>query len=570
MSAYRKFFLSLAFSFAMLSACRQTDVVSLADFSDPSCADDVSVTIRQALDFCSKHNVKVLEIPSGIYDIYPELLPERYEFVSNNSADLKRILFDLNGFSDFEIRADSARFVFHGYVCPFSVSSCSNVRISGLSIDYSRTFHSEGLIVSSGEGYADLLFSDDYPWRISNGCLHFCDTLGNDYPVSHLLEFDSSRREPAYKALDYWLSDNTVPAVALPDGSVRIFHPSLSTTPGNILLLGPAHRKCPSFFIDRSDGIAISDVTIFHCGGMGVVAQMSSDIELRSVRVIPREDRMISITADATHFTHCTGEIRMIDCDFFNQVDDATNIHGMYGIVRKIFDDGTMRVFFPHDQQYGLDILEKGDSVEILTQRNLITHTVGRVKHVSRLNKEWYEVRIDRPVSDVQTGDLITTMEYPDVLISGCRMQGNRARGLLLGSRASTVIENCYFHTPGSAILFEGDGYYWYEQAGARNVVIRNNCFDRCMYGAWTWGRAVIASGNGPREDRAESAYNRNISIEDNDFVLIDSRLLNIYSTDGCNVASNRISFSSDYSDDVEYDPGRMYLTDDCKNITIE
>ena len=45
---------------------------------------------------------------------------------------------------------------------------------------------------------------------------------------------------------------------------------------------------------------------------------------------------MISITADATHYVNCGGYIRMIDCTFENQKDDATNIHGLYMAVEKV------------------------------------------------------------------------------------------------------------------------------------------------------------------------------------------------------------------------------------------
>lgn len=44
---------------------------------------------------------------------------------------------------------------------------------------------------------------------------------------------------------------------------------------------------------------------------------------------------MISITADATHYVNCGGYIRMIDCTFENQKDDATNIHGLYMAVER-------------------------------------------------------------------------------------------------------------------------------------------------------------------------------------------------------------------------------------------
>ena len=269
----------------------------------------------------------------------------------------------------------------HGYVSAFSVVHCTNVTIRGFTVDYARTFHSEGTITGVGENYLDLRFSGAYPYRIVNGDLHFYDEAGAEYPVSHLLEFDVVRREPAFHARDYWLRNKTVPAEQLPNGVVRIFHPGLTGKAGNILVLGPAHRMCPGVAIDRSRSILIEDLTLHHCGGMGVVAQMSSDIELDGVRIVtaPESDRVISITADATHFTHCDGYVRMIGCEFFNQIDDATNIHGMYGIVKQVTGPSRLRVFFPHEQQYGLDVLESGVEAEILAQRSLITHTTGRI-----------------------------------------------------------------------------------------------------------------------------------------------------------------------------------------------
>ena len=44
---------------------------------------------------------------------------------------------------------------------------------------------------------------------------------GAEYPVSHLLEFDVVRREPAFHARDDWLRNKTVPAEQLPNGGVR-------------------------------------------------------------------------------------------------------------------------------------------------------------------------------------------------------------------------------------------------------------------------------------------------------------------------------------------------------------
>lgn len=561
---------------ASLSAWAAKDgpVVNLSDYlAQYSVGEDATLAFRRALDDCKRVKASRLVIPEGTYKLFPELAAEKYAYVTNNSAGLKRFAFDLAHMDDFTIDGGGSLLLLHGYISAFTVDTCRNITIENLKIDYERTFHSEGRIVAAGDGWLDLKFPKDYVFKIRNGDLHFSDTRGNDYPFSHLLEINSERKEPEHYASDYWLSDQTIPAELRADSTVRIFKDKLTGKPGNVMLLGPAHRLCPAFAINETHGILLRNIDIYHCGGMGVVAQHSSDIELNGVRIdlAPGSDRMISITADATHFTHCEGYLRMIDCRFFNQIDDATNIHGMYGIVKKIVAPDKVRVFFPHDQQYGLDILRAGRDAEMLKQPTLQTYDTIRVKSVDRLNKEWYEVTFDKDVAAQATeGDLITEMSYPEVLIKGCAMGNNRARGLLLGSRRPTVVEDCYFHVPGSPIYFEGDGYYWYEQAGVRDVTIRNNHFDNCNYGYRNWGSACIASGNGPREGRKESRYNRNITIEGNRFTVFDPRILNLYSTDGIIFRNNKIEQSDTKAYKYALPEKRAFVTEDCINVKIE
>ena len=97
------------------------------------------------------------------------------------------------------------------------------------------------------------------------------------------------------------------------------------------MVFGAAARYNPGFTLADCRGVEIRNVNLYHCGGMGVIAQRSRDIELRKLVIVPSpgKGRMISITADATHYVNCGGYIRMIDCVFENQKDDATNIHGM-------------------------------------------------------------------------------------------------------------------------------------------------------------------------------------------------------------------------------------------------
>lgn len=94
-------------------------------------------------------------------------------------------------------------------------------------------------------------------------------------------------------------------------------------------------------------------------------------------------------------------------------------------------------------------------------------------------------------------------------------MEYNRARGILLGSCKKTVISNNYFNTAGAAILFESNGDFWFESGAVQDVVIENNEFENCKYGAWCSAVIEVA----PRKKKEENRYfHGNISVQNNHF----------------------------------------------------
>lgn len=187
---------------------------------------------------------------------------------------------------------------------------------------------------------------------------------------------------------------------------------------------------------------------------------------------------------------------------------------------------------------------------------------------MERLNKKYTRVCLTAPLPEgTRVKDVVAAMgPYPEVLIRACKMRNNRARGLLLGSRGKIRIEKNYFHVPGAAILFEGDGSYWYEQSGVRDVVIRENVFDNCNYGIW--GKACIAVGSGIYEQRETSRYHRKIRVEENTFHIFDPRLVNLYGVDDFVFKGNRITHTDAYS--YQGQEQRPFVIDNCSNIFIQ
>ncbi len=539
--------------------CDKATTVNIADFGPTGDDGDWVPALHRALEECRSNPGSTLLFPEGEYHFYPDFGIDRYTFVSNNDEGLKRVIFPIIGFDGLTVEGNGSDFIFHGMVNPFIVENSSNVRFQNFSVDCSRSFHSEGIILANHDKGIDIRIPENFPYRISHGVLVFTDggreeqrkttvSRTRAYPYGSLLEFDSERRETAYMAYDYYLDGNPLPAEEIGERIVRVCLPGLKGTPGNIMTFSPSHRNYPGFILTDSRDTSFDSITIHHAGGMGIVGQRTHNVSVRNCRVTPSEGRIVSCTADATHFVNCTGKIELANNLFENQKDDATNIHGIYVQIAAIGDDESLLVELKHPQQYGFDFLSAGKKIEIVGGESLITKGYAVVADARRINKNLTLITLAEALPDsVVTGDAIAEVrDYPEIHIYGNTIRRNRARGMLLNCRGKTVVENNYFHSPGAALLFEGDAGFWFEQGGVIDCVIRGNVFDNCLFGVW--GNAVIDVAAGIHRNREQSRYNKNILITGNTFRMFDgASLLNASGVDGLLWENNKIENTDDY-----------------------
>lgn len=535
-------------------------VINAADYGVIPDGRDSTPALKAALEACRDHGAARLVFPTGRYDFKGQFADESYLFVSNNDEGLKRIVFPLVDFDGLIIDGQGSEFIFHGFLNPFLIQNSSDIAFENFSIDFDRPFHSEGIIVEVSDEGMDVRIPVEFPYRVRNGLLMFVGeeeesgplttvSRGLLYGSGHLLEFDTESRETAYMARDYYFNGTaSYPAKDLGGGIVRLRIPGLVGQPGNTMVFGPNHRNHPGFVVTHSSDVSFENITIHHSGGMGILAQLSHNISINNCKVTPSRGRMLSTTADATHFVNCTGYIKLTNNLFENQKDDATNIHGIYVQVVEIVGPKEVMVQLKHRQQHGFDFLLPGVEVEFVHGKSMITIGKAAVKAFTRLNKEFTQVTFEEKLpAELAVGDALASIrEYPEVTISGNTIRNNRARGMLLNSRGKTLVENNYFHTPGAAILFEGDSFFWFEQGGVSDCIIRNNVFDNCLFGVW--GKAVIDVKAGIQERRDESRYNRNILIENNTFRIFDEvSLLHAYCVDGLIWRNNTIEKTDAY-----------------------
>lgn len=562
------------------------ETLNMATVGANSDGSDTTPFVRSALEMVRQGKASKLVFPPGRYDFWPDRADEKYLFVSNNDEGLKRIVFPLVDFKNLEIDGGGATFVFHGPMVPFVIEKSQGVSVTNLSIDFDRPFHSEGRVLAISPDTVDLEISDEFPYEIRNGVLVFTNgakpsgkatTVTSGEVIYHygsLLAFDAARKETAYMAKDLYQLGEGVAATKIGARQVRLSLGKVSAKPGNILVFGAEMRGSPGIVISDSLNVRLSGINVFHCGGMGVIAQRSADLFLNKLRVTPPPGgrRIVSTTADATHFVNCRGRIEMTDCLFELQKDDATNIHGLYAKITRMIAPDRIEVRMIHPQQAGVDFVRPGTRLELTDGPSLAPLGFAVAKSVERLNKESTIIETETPLpATVTLGDSIADADSntADVLIRNCVIRGNRARGILLGSRGKMVIEGNTFHTPGAAILFEGDASFWFEQAGVRDVVIRGNTFDNCNYGVW--GTSCIQVGSGIAEEfRKTTRYNRNITIENNLFrVFSPLPLLSIYSVDGLTFAGNQLERTSDYPVPVG-EAGKLFMITDSDDVKVE
>ena len=579
--------LLLFLGFASLPAAERPVQVEAASFGVlPDSGKDATEGIRAALTACRNSGARRLVFAKGIYDLWPDRAAEKYLYVSNNDHGLRRIAFPLDAMENLEIDGSGSSFIFHGPMVPFLLDQSKHIIVRNLAFDFVRPFHSEGRVLAVDKASVDLEFTSEFPYEIRKGVLLFTsgakksgpDTTVRSgeviYPYGSLLSFDPKLRETAYMATDIYGLGGGIHAEALAPQQIRMHLPKVHTRVGDTLVFGAAFRDHPGFVINESADVRLDRVAINHCGGMGVIAQRSADLVLDHVQVTtaPGGKRLVSITADATHFVNCTGKIEMNGCLFETQKDDATNIHGLYARITRILAPDKIEVRLVHPQQAGIDFIRPGTRLELTRSASLTNVGLAVAAQVERLNNELTIVTTKEPLPPgIVVSDCVADADAntADVLIKDCVIRGNRARGILLGSRGKTVVEGNTFHVPGAAILFEGDGRYWYEQAGVTSAVIRRNTFDTCNFGVW--GKACIEVGAGIEvSERKTSRYNHDITIEDNLFrVFSDKPLVYAYSVDGLAFHGNRLERTTAYGITAN-SAAKLFDITDCDRVAVD
>jgi hypothetical protein len=323
----------------------------------------------------------------------------------------------------------------------------------------------------------------------------------------------------------------------------------------------------------------MKNITIYHGGGMAVIAGYTENISIDKVDIIARasKGRLFSNMADGFHIKGCKGLIKIENSEYNGGVDDWVNVHDMYCIVNNVKDKKTIEVLC-----YKGFFFAPGDKVWFVNHKTGQRASIGRLTAAGiTKGNEWEgvaELKFEENIPDFITqNDAVENAEWlPEVQIRNNRiMKRHRGTGIRVTTPKKVVIENNYFNTAGTAILIEGDFKFWLESGAIEDMVIRNNVFDDCLTsgsiygGKWEWGEAIINITPSFRPNSVtDIPFHRNILITNNWFNFFDYPVLRARSVGNLQFTNNTLTRTYTYKPYGWIKSN--FLLEGCRDVKIE
>jgi len=537
-----------------LAACNGNDTVrvNVSDFGlEPGTGKNSTPFIIKALEECKKHQNPVLEFKKGRYDFMIDPDHTRAYFESNTTNNgPKNLAILIEGFHQLTLDGKDAEFVFHGAIQPISVDNSRNITIRNLNIDWDIPLTAQARVLAASPKNIELeIDTKQFPYEVTDSKLIF---IGENWKAESrwFMEYVADKHLIAPGTGDngairgdrksYWMEE-------IKPGVVRM-NGDFTRTPavGNYLILRHSKRDHAGIFIQESQDVKIENVNIYHCAGLGVLAQFSRNLDYNRVRFMPNiaKNRYFSGHDDGFQVSNCAGNVNIRNCEFGGLMDDPVNVHGTSVKIIEKLGHNRLRCRFMHEQSDGMIWGHLNDTIGFLENESMATLSAGTLKSFESVSREEFVVEFYAPIpSQVDVGDALENLSWsPSLVVQDCRFNSCRARGLLVSTPGKVLIDRNQFESSGSAILIAGDANGWYESGAVRNVTISNNTFkEACMTSMYQFCEGIISIYPIIPAVDSLKPYHRNINITQNTFNAFDYPVLYALSVDSISFTANKI-----------------------------
>lgn len=541
----------------IFSGCHQKQAVTIkiSDYDlKPDSKENAIPFIIKAIAECKKHPNSILLFEKGRYDFNIDPAHTREYFESNTTNDgPKNLAILIEGCTGLTLDGDGSEFIFHGAIQPITVDNSDNITIQNVNIDWDIPLTAQAKILATSPRNIDMeIDTTQFPYEISNGKLIFKGENWKAEPTG-FMEYVAGKHLIAAGTGDEgcirgdW---NKTSYEEVKHGTVRMKGEFTRTSAvGNYLILRHSKRDHAGIFIQESNQVKLENVNVYHCAGLGALAQFSRNLDYKNVRFMPNaaKNRYFSGHDDGFQVSNCGGKVTISNCEFGGLMDDPINVHGTSVKIIEKISDRKLKCCFMHEQSNGMTWGHPNDTIGYLENENMQTLGKGTLKSFEKLSRDEFLVEFNNAVpAEIVAGDALENLTWsPTVTIQNCIFNSCRARGLLISTPGKVIIDRNQFESSGSAILIAGDANGWYESGAVSDVTISNNTFkDACLTSMYQFCEGIISID--PIIPKLDSlkGYHRNITIEQNTFQAFDYPVLYALSVDGIRFNRNKITRS--------------------------
>lgn len=482
---------------------------------------DATLHVQTAVDKAIETGAHRLVFEKGRYEFTPGTNPKwgGYGIIFHSPRNLT---IDGQG-SEFVFNSRMGGFYFHG---------AENINLVNLAIDWKRPPFSVGEVLESREKEFDVRIWDEFP-------------VEGGEPIAAYMDYEKETRLPRVGGIDLYNAVERTELIA-PQTLRVIQRMDFRPRAGDLVVLRHQVYSYNAIILDHCKRVRVADVIIYTCPGMGIVGKNSHDIAISRLQVRPKPgtNRIMSTTADATHFSGCTGMVRITDSYFEGMGDDAGNIKtGLYLTIKEILDERTVV------GQHNLNIPDPpspGDLMEFIDTEDLLpydTRTVESVTTPDNYSLHHVTFTEDLPGS-LKVGDVIgNASRVARVYIAGNTVRNNRARGFLVQIRGAIIENNHFENITGAALNICTEVVHFFESIGTRDVTVRNNQMINCGYGAALGQGAIsIYATLSQFRQALKPGVHNNISLENNRIDGSDNSAIFAAATDGLRIQGNTIT----------------------------
>jgi hypothetical protein len=263
----------------------------------------------------------------------------------------------------------------------------------------------------------------------------------------------------------------------------------------------------------NSKNTVLENLVIYTSPGLAYYPSNVESFVMRDCHVRVKGDRPISTNADGIHMRGSRGNVVIEGCTFEGMLDDGINIHSSaMSVLQKIADN-------KYNLSKGVTTVRVGDRLQAVEQGT--SRIIGIFTVTEVTTGGVHTVTFDRNVN-LKTGTGFTNADNlynldesaSSFVIKDCVFNAYRGRGVLLSSQNGLVYDNTFNIQGSPCIHFVYETQYWGEGPFGRNIVIRNNTFNRVRSSSPPIVSNVQSSAGG-----APLAAYENIFIRNNIFV---------------------------------------------------